>query len=309
MIVMTTALTLLLIALVTMMALLALAVPHRARYSAFERKRRQKEGEDTAQDDRRERRYQDIMTMRALIAAVLGIFIVMLCLDLFGWFFGFLIALGLYMLLLFVERSRSLGRFAQRLYNEQEHHVLRLAEQCHPVLKYVNHRSAAQRPGVDSKQELEHLIQAAGNILSDEEKRLLIGGLQFEERRVRSIMTHKKDIFSIRKTEILGPLVLDDLHRSGHDSFPVTNGGGNDDIVGILRLRDVQTLDTTRRHTAKVETAMDPDVRAINQDEPLAVALNLLLDSQHHLLIVTNDDTQTVGLVTLRDIIKTLLGR
>lgn len=306
---MTTALTLLFIVLVVMMALLGSMTPHRARYSAFERKRRHKEGEDTARDDRRERNHPDIVTLQALAGVVLGIFIVMLSMWLFGGFYGFILSFGLYVVLLWAWHSRVLGRFAQRLYDEQEHYILRAAERCHPVLRYLSPRSATKHAAVDSKQELEHLIQNASNVLNDDEKRLLVGGLQFEDQRVKSIMTHKKDIFSIRKSEILGPLVLDDLHRSGHDSFPVTNGAGTDEIVGILRLRDVQTLDTTRRHTAKVETAMDPDVRAINQDEPLAVALNLLLDSQHHVLVVTNDSNQTVGLVTLRDIIKTLFGR
>jgi CBS domain containing-hemolysin-like protein len=306
---MTTALTLLLFALAIMVALLGLMKPHRARFSTFERQRRKKTGEDMALEDRRERYYPDVMTLRALGTVMLSIGIVMLTLSLFGWFLGFLASVGLYVLSLLVERSGALGRFAQRLYDEQEHHVLKFADQSHPVLAYLNHRTVATRLAVDSKQELEHLIQAVGNVLSNDEKRLLIGGLQFEDRRVKSIMTPKKDIFSIRKSEILGPLVLDDLHKSGHDSFPVTNGGGTDDIVGILRLRDVQTLDTSRKHTAKVETAMDPDVRAIHQDEPLAVALNLLLDSQHHLLVVTDDNAQTVGLITLRDIIKTLLGR
>lgn len=309
MIVMTTALTLLLIALVTMVALLGSMKPRRARFSAFERRRRHKAGEDMALEDRREERYADVMTLKALVNAILSIGIVMLALSLFGWFLGFVLSVGLYVLLLLVDRSRVIEKFAQRLYTEQEQHVLKLAEQCRPVLRYLNHRSVVTRLAVDSKQELEHLIQGTGNVLSDDEKRLLVSGLQFEDRRVKSIMTPKKDIFSIRKSEILGPLVLDDLHRSGHDSFPVTNGGGADDIVGILRLRDVQTLDTSRKHTAKVETAMDPDVRAINQDEPLAVALNLLLDSQHHLLVVTDDNAQTVGLIALRDIIKTLLGR
>lgn len=306
---MTTALTLLLIALVTMMALLGSMTPRRARYSAFERKRRHNDGEDTAHDDLRERRFQDIMTLRSVLSVVIGIAIVMLSIELFGWFFGFLVPVGLYVLLLMSERSSRLRRFAQRMYDEQEHQVLEFAKRCHPVLKYLNRRDHGRHTSMDSKHELEHLIQTSGDILNDDEKRLLVAGLQFEDRRVKSIMTPKKDVFSIRKSEILGPLVLDDLHRSGHDSFPVTGGTDTDDIVGILRLRDVQTLDTTRRHTAKVETAMDPDVRAINQDEPLAVALNLLLDSQHHVLIVTDDDTQTVGLVTLRDIIKTLLGR
>ena len=307
--IMTTALTLLFLALVTMMALLDSAVPHRARYSAFERKRRHEAGEDMARVDLREKRYQDIVTLRSLMIVMFGIFAVMISLTLFGWFMGFLVLLGLYVLLLLAQRSRTLGRFAQRLYDEQESHILKFAERCHPVLMHLNRREATQRMNIDSKQELEHLIQASGRILTSDEQRMLIGGLQFEDRRVKSIMTRKKDIFSIRKSEILGPLVLDDLHRSGHDSFPVTNGTDSGDIVGILRLRDVQTLDTTRRHTAKVETAMDPDVRAINQDEPLSVALDLLLDAQHHLLIVTDDASQTVGLVTLRDIIKTLLGR
>jgi CBS domain containing-hemolysin-like protein len=88
----------------------------------------------------------------------------------------------------------------------------------------------------------------------------------------------------------------------------VTNGD-IDHIVGILRLQDVTTLDTARKHTSLVETAMRPQIQYIAQDRPLQEALDTLLRSQEHILIVVDEASQVVGLLTMSDIMRTLFGK
>mgnify|MGYP000865992654 FL=1 len=306
---MTTALTLLLVILLVGLLFFAAVTPNRPRHSAFELKRRRELGENTVLDELRDSYFADAMSFLRIVQALLLVLTVPVLIGLLGMAWGIIAAAFIAVLFGSMSRLRPLRRFSQRIYNEQEVNLLGFVQRYKKVLVWLRHggmTSAAH--GFDSKAELEHLIERGGHVLSDDERHLLIGSLRFEDRRVSEVMTHKKDMFTIGKHEILGPLVLDDLHRSGHESFPVLNGGGADDIVGILRLRDVQTLDTTRKHTAKVETAMDPDVRSIDSEESLTTAMNLLLNSQHHMLIVT-DGRDTVGLVTLSDIIKTLFGK
>jgi CBS domain containing-hemolysin-like protein len=306
---MTTALTLLLVVLLVGLLLFTSASPNSARHSAFELKRRRALGDNTTLDELRANYLVDTTSFLRIVQALFLVLMLPVMVGLFGMVLGIVVGVLTAILYGAVSRLRPLRRLSQRLYDEQELNLLTFIHKYKNTFRALRYGSASTvTHGFDSKAELEHLIEHAGHVLSEDEKRLLVGSLRFDDRLVGEVMTPKKHWFTITKNEILGPLVLDDLHRSGHESFPVVNGGGTDDVVGILRLRDVQTLDTTRRHTAKVETAMDPDIRFVGSDESLATALNLLLDSQHHMLIVT-DGHATVGMVTLSDIIKTLFGK
>lgn len=57
------------------------------------------------------------------------------------------------------------------------------------------------------------------------------------------------------------------------------------------------------------ENAMEKKVFYINQNDTLEHALATFLKARHHLFIVTNDALETVGLVTLEDVMEALIGR
>ena len=307
--IMTIALTIIYGLLMAVLVIIQSLRPKRSTFSDYELRRRKRGGEDVALDALREKTYGSIMVLRYLIRMIVVIFLVPTLVVLFGWVGGIAMALLSVIAVPLIARQSVVARYAHKLYAEQERSIMEFCRSHRTIFTYFSSRSDHAPVVIASKDELEHIVDQAKHILSDDERRLLIGSIHFEDHAVGSIMTQKDRLFTIKKTEILGPLVLDDLHRSGHDSFPVVDSQDGESIVGILRLRDVQTLDTTRKHTAKVETAMDPDVRSINQGQSLLEALNVLIDSQHHLLIVTDDTGSTVGIITLRDIIKTLFGR
>ena len=79
--------------------------------------------------------------------------------------------------------------------------------------------------------------------------------------------------------------------------------------MGVLHVRDLLTLDTKRRHTALAETAMEKRVFYIQENASLSHALSAFLSSHYHLLIVINKSHNTVGLITLEDVMEKLLGR
>jgi CBS domain containing-hemolysin-like protein len=104
----------------------------------------------------------------------------------------------------------------------------------------------------------------------------------------------------------LGPLTLNDLHKTGHSRLPVINGD-IDHVVGILNLKGLLALDIKRSTTA--EKAMDPKVYYIRADQVLQHALAAFLRTKHQLFIVVNEYRETVGLLTLEDAIEALIGR
>jgi CBS domain containing-hemolysin-like protein len=119
-------------------------------------------------------------------------------------------------------------------------------------------------------------------------------------------MTPQSVIKYIDKKEFLGPLVLNDLHKHGHSRLPVINDDINH-VVGILYLKDLLTLDVKKSATA--EKIMEPKVYYIRADQTLGHALAAFLKTHHHLFIVVNEYRETVGLLTLEDVIEALIGR
>jgi len=96
------------------------------------------------------------------------------------------------------------------------------------------------------------------------------------------------------------------LHQKGHSRLPVIDGD-IDHVIGILHLQSLLALDIKRSVTA--EKAMEPRVYYIRQDQTLQHALAAFLRTHHHLFIVVNEFRETVGLLTLEDVIEALLGR
>ena len=110
----------------------------------------------------------------------------------------------------------------------------------------------------------------------------------------------------IKQGEFLGPLVLDELHALGHSRLPVV-ADDLDHVVGVLHLRDLLSLDIKRSTTT--DKAMEPKVYYIREDDTLEHALSAFLRTRHHLFIVINKNRETVGLLTLEDVIEALIGR
>jgi CBS domain containing-hemolysin-like protein len=150
------------------------------------------------------------------------------------------------------------------------------------------------------------VIERSEGLLSPDEKKLFAHGLDFPARQVHEIMTPRGVIDSLSKKELLGPLVLDDLHKTGHSRFPVTDGD-IDHVVGMLYIQNLLTLDAKRSTTA--EKAMEPRVFYIREDQTLQHALAAFLRTHHHLFIVVNEFRETVGLLSLEDVVEALIGR
>jgi magnesium and cobalt transporter len=104
----------------------------------------------------------------------------------------------------------------------------------------------------------------------------------------------------------VGPLLLDELHKTGHSRFPVIDGD-IDHVVGTLHIKELLTLGDKSSKTAA--QAMESRVFYINQDQTLDHALAAFIKTRHHLFIVVNGYRETAGILTLEDVMEALLGR
>jgi len=302
---------LLIVTILVFCMLVIVAGLHPAPYlvSRFELHRRSHNSKEAKWQHRRELLLPDVYGAIATKLAVLLVAFVALSIVTFGWAIGIIIALAGALLYPTLAHWGPVNRISQRIYNRYEAPYLDIVEKLEPFFRVVR---AVSIPHVepyhrfDSREELQRLIEQSGGVLSENEKTLIVSGLSFADQSVESVMTPKSMIKTVKSTEFLGPLVLSEIHELGHSRLPVI-AADIDHVVGILHLNDLLSLDVKRSVTA--EKAMEPKVFYIRHDDSLEHALAAFIESRHHLFIVINEYRETVGLLTLEDVMEALIGR
>jgi CBS domain containing-hemolysin-like protein len=283
--------------------------PVYSQLSLFELERRAETGDAEALKDlRRERLLPDIESLLRILSALLLVVLVALSVVTFEWFFGILIAVVAALEYGALARLPIVSSYTMKFYEVYEVYLLRFVEKFASAFRFIRSTTPAQTTAqLSSKEELYHLVEDSGGVLTPDERKLIANGLGFESRLVSEVMTPRSVIDSIQKQEHLGPLTLDELHKKGHSRFPVIDGD-IDHVIGMLHIHDLLTIDA-RRASTSVEKAMEARVFYIKEDQTLQHALAAFLKTHHHLFVVVNEFHETVGLLSLEDVIEAMLGR
>ena len=131
-----------------------------------------------------------------------------------------------------------------------------------------------------------------------EEIAIISGVVEFSEKVVREVMTPRSDIFAL--PEGVDPHTLaTQIAQSGYSRVPIYNGT-LDNIVGM-----VHTFDVIKAH-GEVPATLRP-VAFATPSAPCNELLFRMLRERLHLAIV-QENAQTIGLVTLEDLLEELVG-
>jgi CBS domain containing-hemolysin-like protein len=274
--------------------------------SPYELQRRGKEGDIQASlRAKRHRVAIDIWSLKRVVITLLITIMTVLSIIAYGWIIGFIVATVFGFEYATIARLKFIQKSSSRRYLKMEPVIFRMIIKHTLFFKMI--RSSVQdfSTRLGSRQELEYLIDTSEGVLTQDEKKLIVNGLSFGDRKVKEIMIRRPDIDTIKSSEFLGPLTLDDLHKLGHSRLPVIDKD-IDHIIGVLHLEGLLALDVKRSVTA--EKAMDPQVIFIRQDHSLKQALALFIRHRNHLLIVTNEYKATMGILSLQDVVEALFG-
>jgi CBS domain containing-hemolysin-like protein len=305
-----TFLCIVLILLLVLLVVVAAVRPIHSSMSLFELQRRSVQGDSAATATlQREGYLSDVISLQRIIVALLLVIFVVSSVATLGWVFGLTIAVIVALEYGAISRVHFVESVALKLYSRIEANLLRLIAKfpvVFTIIRSVPKDEGAVMTHLDSREELQHLVAESGTLLNSDERKLIVHSLTFGSQQVSSVMTPSSVIDTIKHTEFLGPLMLDELHKKGHSRLPVINGD-IDHVIGILHLQSLLALDVKRSVTA--EKAMEPRVFYIREDQNLQHALAAFLRTHHHLFIVVNEFRETVGLLSLEDVIEALLGR
>lgn len=283
--------------------------PRRSHLSLYELERRRKEGSVPASDELRRRMLvDDILSFRHVMEALLLVLLTVAAVAAFGGIFGIVVSLVAALYYGRIAQLDPVKSVAQKIYDPYEAAILNFAEKNPRLGSMLRSLPVSGRDDqkLNSRDELEHLVKQSQGILDENEKKMILSGLHFDERTVEEVMTPRGVVETISKDAIIGPLVLHDLHKTSHNRFPVIDGD-IDHVVGIMHIRELLSLGNKETNTAA--QVMDKKVYYINQDQGLRHALAAFLRTHHHMFIVVNQYRETAGIVTIEDVMEALIGR
>lgn len=175
-----------------------------------------------------------------------------------------------------------------------------------PMLRLVRHltgeraQDETRAPSTDDEA-LEELLREGEleGVGEHTEIAIISGVVQFGEKRVGNVMTPRGEIFAVPDT--LPPPELTRLvAQAAYSRVPIYHES-LDNVVGMVHVFDVM----------KGSESENPPLRPVAFTRPTASCKELLfsmLRERKHLAVVRDDAGQTVGLVTLEDLMEELVG-
>lgn len=217
--------------------------------------------------------------------------------SLYGWIYSGIGMLGAIAGTRLAVRLRNVQATAHRMYTRYESQCITIVE-SRKWLDYFCLPPAQTKTPIRSKEELLDLIASLESIPRHDIRRIEKAAL-FDKKTVQDVMTDRADIVTIASDDPLGPVVLDDLHSTGHRRFPVIKND-IDHVVGIVDSKEV--IDS-RSKSLTVNEAMNHHVMTVAPDVLLSRVLEQFIEEGISMAIVSTADHKTVGLVTLSDVI------
>jgi CBS domain containing-hemolysin-like protein len=188
-----------------------------------------------------------------------------------------------------------------------------LLERINPISSRIanfirSHRPIVVHTGLYQKSDLVELLQLQkdqpDSRIATGEIDMLSHALSFGDKLVSDILIPKRVVDEVSADEAIGPILTDELHKSGHSRFPVYEGK-KDNIVGILYLRDL----ILNKKTGTVRSVMKGHLTYVHEDFTLYQTLEAFIKTKQHLFLVVNKFEEFVGIITIEDVIEQMVGK
>jgi CBS domain containing-hemolysin-like protein len=159
-----------------------------------------------------------------------------------------------------------------------------------------------------TRDELSHLADIAEEtqVIERDEEKVIQNLLGLRERTVASIMTPRVVMETASSNETVSQ-ILERIPIMVHGRLPVTTNQNIDEIEGMVLRSDI-LREAAADNDNILMNEISRDIHPCRDIDSVDKALDILLDNKEQILIVKDEFGGTVGLVTMEDIIETLLG-
>ncbi len=177
----------------------------------------------------------------------------------------------------------------------------------YPISWVLEKTIGAEEETIWSRDELEEIIKdhedSDGSDLDSDEQKIILGALEYSDKKAGEVMTYRDDCFLISSDTVLTESILKHIKDAGYSRIPVFKIRKRN-IIGILYTKDLITL----RETVPVSAVYRPKtIVQTTTDETLDDLLNIFIQEKIHMAHVRNSQNDFVGLITLEDILEEII--
>lgn len=214
------------------------------------------------------------------------------------WAIGYWLAIWVAVLTL--ARFKVVAKISERLYLRIEPQILprieKIADWNLPLLRQPD----LQDSHLSSRQEFDYLIERDQKILTVTERQIIQSVTDFVSQRAIDLMIPLEKLTSVKSTELLGPLKINELYQTGERLFVVTTKTG---VAGLIKLDDLTNLDSGESYQARQLARRD--FLEVATDADLIEVLSRLIEQDTQVALV-GDSRQILGIIKLETILKQL---
>jgi len=154
-----------------------------------------------------------------------------------------------------------------------------------------------------SEEELLDLV-AGHAALTDEERDIVEEVFNASERQVHEVMVPRTEVDFMDASLTVGKAIALAIEKA-HSRYPVVRGS-SDEVIGFIHVRDL--LDTSlATNNAKIQE-LARNIMYLPGTKGILPALTEMRSQRQHLAIVLDEYGGTDGIVTLEDLVETLIG-
>ncbi|RAJ11121.1 CBS domain containing-hemolysin-like protein [Chitinophaga skermanii] len=159
---------------------------------------------------------------------------------------------------------------------------------------------------IHTEEELKLIISESqeGGAIEESERELIQNVFDFDDRRVRDILVHRKNIVAL-DADLPFDDFIDLALSEGYSRYPVYQNS-IDNLIGVINTKDLYT----GLHAHKVKTPGDiiRPVFYVPDSMKIKDLLRTFQQKHQQLAVVTNEFGDTSGIVTMEDILEELVG-
>ncbi|MDU0287989.1 hemolysin family protein [Saccharothrix longispora] len=150
-----------------------------------------------------------------------------------------------------------------------------------------------------SQEELRELVSAQRG-LNAEQRMIINGALEIDERRLREVLVPRRAVVTLDAAWDV-PTARAELVGTGHSRAPVARGGHLDDVVGLVHLRDLLDDGATLVDLARTPLVFPDSVKVSD-------ALRRFKAEREQMALVVDEHGAVDGIVTLEDLLEEIVG-
>lgn len=151
---------------------------------------------------------------------------------------------------------------------------------------------------------LKLLQHTSRDVLDYRARQIITMAFELPKTHARDLMVPEAKITYVHDDEVLGPLTLDRLYKTGFDHFPVVDR--KDHVIGTIHTTSFNNLEI--KETSVVREILDPGIYYIRGDYTLEQVLAAFLRVNCYFFLVVDGFGRVIGMLTFARLISFLFG-